>query len=299
MSTVLSNEVVEVVTAAFPFEIKKMPLSLPDNVATDMRALVKDTDIGTPIITASVTKGYEPHQTSDVIALVEAASHAFDGEIAARCHWDGGHYVSIQPTKAERLSIFGTQDNIFPRMMIRAGYGGQSFRATMGLFRDACENMSMIRSVKSATVAIRHTSGLRDKMGDLITDFRNLKKSWVKVTDVVHKMQDTNVDIGEYMAAVYTPPTKEKSVATHNGYKRLIKKLISRFEGERDRTGRGRVVDNQASMWEMFNMVQGYCQHTKTRKGDPNKFERMLKGLDDPDVKRAELIAVNGLPLAA
>jgi hypothetical protein len=289
MSTVLSSSVVDVVTETFPHEIKKLPLFLPD-AKTKMCGLVLENDLKTPIINQSVTESYEPHQTKDVILLVEAMSHAFKGDIECRCHWNAGHYVSVQPTKEERKSIFGTSDNIWPRIMVHAGYGGKSFRATMGFYRDACMNMSMIRSIKSASVAIRHTSSLRDNMDLLIADFQSLKESWKEVCDKIVTMEETKIKLDDFLQAMYPTPEKRKG-----GVEKKRKSIKERIKKERGRTGRNPlpVFDAIVSAWEAYNGVQGFCQWDKTRKGEHNKFSRMLKALEDTDVAKAERFCLN------
>jgi hypothetical protein len=52
-----------------------------------------------PVGTGSVTSRYTPHQTDDVIALVEAAQEAFEGEVSVKCHFRDGHFVAVEPTK--------------------------------------------------------------------------------------------------------------------------------------------------------------------------------------------------------
>ena len=61
----------------------------------------------------SVTARYVPHQTDDVLALVEAASTAFEGVADLSCGFRDGHFVTIQPSKDFRRSIFGMLTTCF------------------------------------------------------------------------------------------------------------------------------------------------------------------------------------------
>ena len=132
------------VRAAFPFTVDKLPLSGPENLKTPHYGLFRS-DNGASVGVAC-RKGYEPHTVDDVCALVEAAASAFDGDAKARCLFHDGHYVTVEPSAEYRRSIFGTADNIWPRLIIRAGYDGRAFRAQLGFYRDACRNLAMIRS---------------------------------------------------------------------------------------------------------------------------------------------------------
>ena len=169
-----SDQVSAKVRDAFNFNVDKFPLSGPDGMSTPLYGLFRD-DTSKLVGSSSVTKRYVPHQTDDVLALVDAAAEAFDGEIDVKCHFRDGHYVNIMPTRADRLKVFGETDNVFPRIVVNAGYDGKAFRATMGYYRDLCRNLAMLRQVEGTTVAIRHTSSLRGKMDDLIATFNTLK----------------------------------------------------------------------------------------------------------------------------
>lgn len=288
MTTVQSSDVLNVVSKEFNFGVEKRPLFGPKGEKTRMFGLFRtdnDACVGDP-----VTDRYTPHTTDDILALTEAASSAFNGAINAQCHFDEGHFVVLEPTIAERKSIFGTADNVFPRVIIRAGFDGTSAQAMLGWFRDACANMARLRTVDSASQSIRHLKSLRPKMDELIKTFSTLKESWSDVTTVIQHMQNTQVKLDEFLIKVYGDPTTDRSVTIHEN---RIKEIRRRVLHERLVTGRGNVdTDFNVSVWESFNAVQGYVQHESTRHGNPTDVARQMKALSDKYVLKAEDVAM-------
>jgi hypothetical protein len=76
-----------------------------------------------------------------------------------------------------------------PRIVIDAGYGGQAFRASLGLYRDVCRNMMIMRQAEGTNVAIRHTSGLRLQMDELIETFASLEAGWGNLALVAQRVE--------------------------------------------------------------------------------------------------------------
>jgi len=283
----IASTIVEKVSNTFNFTVDKMPLAGPENMRTPWYGLFRSDNMEV-IGNGSVTKRYVPHQTDDIIALVEASGHAFEDGIAdVRCYFDNGHYVSVQPTREYRESIFGDKDNVFPRITIAAGYDGKSFKANMGFYRDLCRNMSMLSMVNGTSVSIRHTSGLRSKMNDLIETFSVLKNSWATLTDVIHNMEATQVNLKNFLRDMYGEPSDSKRGRTmHENRTEAIMRRVLR---ERLNSGRPEMTDNWlVSAWEAYNAVQGYVQHDAIRHGSVNDMGRIVKASHDPSVKRAE-----------
>ena len=156
MTNIQSADVSASVRSDFNFDVEKYPLSAvmgTEVLPTDQYGLFRS-DTGYLNGVKSVSPRYVPHTTDDVCALVDAAGEAFDGEIACDTHFRNGHYVSIAPTAEQRRSIFKDRDtdNVWPRVMINAGYDGKAFTATMGYFRDACSNLAMMRMKEGGMV---------------------------------------------------------------------------------------------------------------------------------------------------
>lgn len=285
----MSATILETVKNAFNFTVDKFPLSGPDGLKTSWYGLFRS-DNSQPVGNGSVTDRYVPHTTDDVLALVEASEEAFGGVGKVSCYFDDGHYLSIVPTVEHRKAIFGTQDNIFPRVIVRAGYDGRCFSATMGFYRDLCKNMARMNMVKGTNVSIKHTSGLRPKMDLLIKQFNGLRNSWDNLTNKVEEMQSQQVNLAEFLRAVYGEPATDtgRGATIH---KNRTEAIMNRVLDERVRSGRpslGR--DFMVSKWEAFNAVQGFVQHQATRKGDvrENSFARAIAALNDPIVAYAE-----------
>lgn len=282
------------IRAAFPFTVDRYPLSGPDGLRTSWYGLFRS-DTGAAVGPGSITARYEPHTLDDVAALADAASAAFGGAADVKCHFSDGHYVVVQPSREDRLAVFGT-DTYWPRMVISAPYGGGgSFRASLALYRDACRNLAILRRVAGTTVAIRHTEGLRDRMADLLETFGTLRARWGSVADTVAAMEARRVDLPAFLDAVYGEPgDSPRARATH---RRRTAAIVSRVIRERAATGRpplemaGRSA--WVSAWEAYNSVQGWTQHDARRHGHPSPLERALDALTSADVHRAEELALS------
>lgn len=293
MSNQQASDVSANVRQAFNFSVDKFPLSGPDGMATPWYALFRS-DNSHVVGTGSVTSRYVPHQTDDVCALVDAAAEAFDGEVDCKTHFKNGHYVAIAPSKQARLSVFGTADNVFPRVMVRAGYDGQAFRASMGYYRDVCQNLHIMRRVSGTTVSIRHTSGLRSKMDDLIKTFQVLKESWGSLSDLILNLQNREVSMVDFLDRVYGQPAPDAAAKAVTIHRNRTEAIFQRLYRERMLTGRPAMdSDFRVSAWEAFNAVQGYVQHeARTKEGFKSDFARILRSGSDPNVLKAENLAM-------
>jgi len=289
----VSANIVETVKNAFNFTVEKFPLAGPDNMKTAWYGLFRSDNQET-VGDGSVTTRYVPHTTDDVLALVEASSEAFGGIGKVSCYFNHGHYLSVVPTNEHRKAIFGTADNIFPRMIIRAGYDGKCFNATMGYYRDLCKNLACMRGVSSSSVSIKHTSGLRGKMEALIKQFGMLRHSWDKVTARVEQMQSETVNMVDFLNAVYGEPSSDsgRGLTIH---KNRTEAIFTRLHNERIMSGRPTLKNDWAvSKWEAFNAVQGFVQHSATRRGgEHGQFARAIMALNDPIVAKAEELLMN------
>jgi len=281
------------IQAAFDFTVDKFPLSGPDGMRTPWYAMFRS-DTNEVVGKGSVTSRYVPHQTDDVIALCDAASEAFGDDIDVTTHFRDGHYVSIQPTNHERLSVYGNADNVWPRVIINAGYDGRAFAATMGYYRDACRNLAMMRQVDGTTVSIRHTSGLRSHMDSLISTFNVLKESWAGLTDVIQNLQSRDVEMAAFLDAIYPQPDVEASKRGVTVHRERTEAIFKRLQTERFRTGRPQLAEDfKVSAWEAFNAVQGYVQHdAQSKTGFKSDFDRILRASRDANVRKAESLVL-------
>lgn len=294
-ASVVSQEV----RNAFNFSVDKLPMFGPENLPTDQYGLFRS-DTGYIRGIKTVSKGYVPHTTDDVCALVEAASEAFDGEVECKTYWQSGHYVNIQPTRADRLRVFGESDNIWPRVIIRAGYDGQAFTGSMGYYRDACRNLAILRQVSGTSVKIRHSGGLRSQMDELIATFNTLKNGWNALAEAALRMQSREVRMSDFLDKIYGRPTPEqlnlaatgKAVRAVTVHENRTRTIWNRLNAERERTGREPLAD-VVSAWEAYNAIQGFVQHdAQAKNGFKSEMARIIRASNDPDVRLAEKLAL-------
>lgn len=285
----MSTEILSKVRDSFNFSVEKFPLSGPDGLRTPFYGLFRSDS--SEVVGNAVTQRYVPHQTDDILALVEAAGAAFDGLADVRTYFQQGHYLAIQPSKEQRKAVFGTADNVFPRIIINAGYDGRAFHACMGLYRDLCNNMAIMRMVKGATVSIRHTSGLRPKMDDLIATFGTLRNGWQAVEAAVDTLETRRVNMVEFLRQVYGEPATDTGRGA-TMHRNRTEAIFNRLYSERMRSGRGQLPgDFTVTAWEAYNAVQGYVQHEATRHGSISEMGRIVMASDDSAVMRAERVA--------
>ena len=293
MSTV-TIDAIEKVRDTFNFTVDKFPLSGPDGMKTPFYGLFRSDNCQS--VGTAVSERYRCHQTDDVLAITEAAITALEDEnIQVRTHFRDGHYVEYAPSNAERKAIYGTADNIFPRFLLRAGYDGRAFSVSLGWYRDTCSNLHIPRSIgKMVNRTIRHTSGLRWKMDELINDFAQLGKGWEAVQDAVMRMESREVVMTDFLKELYGEPDTDskRAVTVH---KHRTEAIVRRLLGERVRTGRPQMGgDFKVSAWEAFNAVQGYVQHDSSRKnGFKSDMDRLILANRDLNVHKAELLALS------
>jgi len=284
------SKATDTVCEQFPFTVDKFPLSGPDGLSTPWYGMFRS-DNSQVVGEGSVTSRYVPHQTDDVVALVEACENVFDDAVSVKTHFRNGHYVSIAPSNEYRKSIYGSKDNIFPRLIIRGGYDRRAFSATLGTYRDLCKNLAMFSTVQETHQAIRHTSHLRKNMDELIAHFQTLKESWQTLGEMIERMQNARVQMVDFMKEVYgEPEDAPRSITIHRNRTEAI---FRRLHSERLRSGRRELGrDFEVSAWEAYNAVQGYTMWDATRKGSPTEFDRMLLANRDAKVLKAEKLAI-------
>lgn len=277
---------------AFPFEVIKKPLVGIDGEPTNFHGLFRSDD-GSCVSRTVVRGNYVPHTLDDIKAIASAAGQALEGGIAdIQCTFNSGHYVIAQPSREHRLSVFGSNDNIFPRLVIRAGYGGQAFKATLGTYRDACRNLAMLRQVEGASRSIIHVRGLRDRMNDLVETFSIVAASWDRIGDVVRRMEANEVRLKDFLGEIYPEPERATGRAATEHEKRT-EAIFRRILRERVATGRPEIGNEFiVTGWEAYNAVQGYMQHDSSRRGNPDDIRRAIMAHNHRAVRQAEVLAL-------
>lgn len=296
---ITTQNILETVAGNFNFEVKKFPLTGPDNCHTPLYGLFRDDNFNL-VGSKSVTAKYVPHTVDDVLCLVESTQSAFTG-CEVQCFFNEGHYVTIAPGVEYRKSIYGTADNIWPRITISAGYDGEAFRVMAGYFRDACKNMSIIKSVKSCVQRISHNGRLRDRMEELKKGFEGLQEGWANLTQVIERMEATPVDLAYFLNQIYPVPTSDKGrdVTIH---KNRTTEIFHALAAERAVVGKSPLPQSgtvMVSTWEAYNAIQGFVQHKGTKKGLPKaktnaacSYGRIVAAIDDKTVEKAQKLAL-------
>lgn len=281
-----ADQITAHVKGRFNFSVEKFPLRGPDNMKTPFYGLFRSDTLET--VGEPVSARYVAHQTEDVLAIAEAASQAFDGIADVRCHFRDGHYLIIQPTKEKRLNVFGTKDAIFPRVMIRAGYDATAFRATLGMYRDACKNLMRLKTVTEATYSVRHVAGMRSQMNVMVKQFQAIGSAWDIVQERVLAMEARRVNLQEVLTVLFGEPEVGASARTVSMHKARMDAITTRVAMERITTGRGSMGSGIVTGWEAYNGIQGWVQHTKTRRNGVSIFDRVILADSDPLVDQAE-----------
>lgn len=280
---------------AFNFEVVKLPM-----MAVNGANLLDSNDFGlyrnddwTQVHSRTVKGTYRPHTTEQVIKACEVAESIFS-ECEARCYFNRGHYVQLTPSRDYRRSIFGTTDNVFPVLLIHAGYDMKAWVASLGVYRDTCMNMARLQSVSSTSVRIPHLSNLDDDIAEMTESFEVLESSWGDLVKFIGRMQATRTYMPGFLLQVFgpCPSSDDVTVRTINNYNDRERLIVKRIAAESVTTGRG-LYNGDVSVWEAFNAVQGYYQHDAPRMGHRGSFARLLKANDSPYVKAAERVAVS------
>ena len=264
-------------------DVNKFRLSGPDGMQTNMYGLW--TEKGDYVDWSHVSSGYVPHTVDDMCVMGEAAAIGLglDEEINITTHWDGtSHKVLIGPTNDQRRTICGTKDDIFPRVIITAGFQGQGFKCEAGFFRDACSNLSMLRQMSGTQKTIRHTESMRPKISVLADQFRSMAGQWDATVDFAMQLAAREVKTADFLAQMY-PLAETAGAAQVTKYRNRAEKIIARIIRERKAVGVTGDVENleAANLWELVNGVTGYIQHDQTRTGEKSATERAFIALAD------------------
>lgn len=307
MTTVTTDTISSAVRKAFDFSVDKFPLSGPDRMSTPHYGLFRsDTQecVGRPC-----AKGYVPHSTDDVCVIAEAVETVFGGcESRVETHFNNAHYVQICPTHEFRRDVFRgshgnrniaevdsklTPDSIWPRVVIRAGYDATSFRCTIGMYRDLCENMTMLQSSTETETRIRHDRNLRGRMDSLVEQLQGLHAGWESVYDIAMQMDRREVIVADFLHQLYGSPEETASVRARTYHRTRTDAILNRLVREYAATGRDlqQVESGRSTGWMLFNAVQGFSQHSQRRLSD-DRMARVFAADRDSYVKQAADLAM-------
>ena len=278
----------------YDFTVDMLPLHGPDNMGTPLYGLFRSDKTGRDsFVAGSVRAGYCPHQAHHVASICTAAAESFPGaDLDLKTTWNGGHQIVLGPSNDYRKSIISHSEGIFPRLFIDARYGGFSYTAQLGIWRDACDNLQMMRAVASGfSCKIRHTASFEGRMDDMVETFSELAAGWESLVETMQAMQAREVAMADFIREVY-PVDHAASKAAQAAADRRVAQIIHRIAKERTKLGLPMGDLQTASAWEAFNAIQGHAQHDKARKGNPSRLDRALKAGDDPHVATALQLAL-------
>lgn len=262
--------VAEVIRNTFDFEIEKHELVGPGGRPTGHFGLFRS-DTG-EVVGPAVTRSYTPHTSDDVMAAAEACVAGFgDIEMKATCHWSrtsnrAGHHVILAPVDSQHAEI-AENDAVFPRGMIYMGFGGV-VSVRLGAYRHLCKNLQMARLENGMEVArsIRHTSGMRERMDDLIQAVSGLSESWGETVEGYRRLEATVVHPETFFKKIFPEPGN-KSQRSLTIYQNRLDQLNARLLRERLDSGRPSGDTSTATLWELVNAVTGYVQHDRNIRG--------------------------------
>lgn len=239
--------------------------------------------------------GYVPHTVDDICVLGEAAAAVFGGDDVCEvdCYWTGtAHEVVVAPPREFHESIANKKDVVWPRVHIRAGYDGTSFRANLGLYRHACSNLMIPRLVTGTSASIWHTASLRPRIDDLREMFSGLCGKWADLTDELKLLDGVQVDFHKFVTSVFGPGVKADKSGLTKLAERRVEAVMLRVLREKEQLGRVTGSSGlRVTLWEAVNAVQGYIQH-EARRGD------VMRALIDPRVAKCYEVADQLLSLS-
>jgi hypothetical protein len=293
-ATITKQDAIDKVVQAFDHDVQKFPVSGPDNMQTGYHGLFDKN--GKVVGTRSVTDDYYVHTCDDIVELATAAINTFNGVADVKCSFNHGHRLIIEPPEDVRKAVYGTQDNIFGRLVINAPYVSGAVDATFGLWRDMCSNLAMLRMLEGTTTKIRHTKSLDWKMDNLKAEFANLSNGWNEISDAVDTMEDNRVILKDFLDSVYGGLKADADARAIKAHEKRTELITLRLLKEHQQAGRPAIGSNfEVSGWQAFNAVQGHQQHKSIKRGNPTADDRIWKSFDDKLIRKAERLALVGV----
>lgn len=291
MTTAIETSIRNTIFNAFPNEVIKMPLSGPDNLPSPHYGLCfENASKREDWCSATVKKHYRPHTRNDLATICETVAKGIDlplDQVSISCAWKNGqgHRVAVQPTTEYRKSICGT-DTIFPKFIVRANYGG-AFVASVGMYRDLCKNMQMLRKVEGTTVNLRHTSNFQENFDSTVKQWQHLAAKFDNIVEAAKHLNDVRVNIADFYGTLY-PETEVQTQRTKNSQRKRMESMFSRLVDERLAANKPGATDAEtATLWELVNSVTGYVQHDQRRHGNPSADARAFAAVDDSRCDKA------------
>ena len=283
----------------FPKQILKKPLLGPNGEATGVFGLFDEK--GNFIGRSSVTDRYIPHQFSEHVRPIIKSVLGLPGFKNAKleANWKEGHYIRIRPDDDYRREVF-KGDSIWPQLDLWFGLGGLPARGRLPMKRDACDNLQMVRNSSEISFSIKHTKSLETRVARIQDQFHAIVANWDSVVDHCREMHAKRINLKDLLAEMFPAPQGDakRAVTNHNDKLNAIWSRITR-ESYKLNLETPSLASPMTTGWMAYNAIQGYRQHTASRKGergmsqDRKEFERSVSVLDDSTVQRAESLILS------
>ena len=277
----------------FPKHITKRQLFGPSGEETGVYGLFDEHNrfVGR----GSVTDRYVQHQLHHIRPIIGSVLGlpGFRNPIV-EARWKEGHYIRIRPDDDYRREIF-KGDSIWPQLDLWFGLGGLPARGRLPMKRDACDNLMMPRNSSEINFSIKHTKSLETRVARVQDQFHTIVANWDSVVDHCREMHAKRINLKDLLAEMFPEPNGDSKRATtnHNDKINAIWSRITR-ESYKLNLETPTLASPMTTGWMAYNAIQGYRQHTASRKGEKGmsrerkEFERSVSVLDDSTVQRAE-----------
>ena len=284
----------------FPKQILKKPLLGPNGEETGVFGLFDEK--GNFIGRSSVTDRYIPHQFSEHVRPIIKSVLGLPGFKNAKleANWKEGHYIRIRPDDDYRREVF-KGDSIWPQLDLWFGLGGLPARGRLPMKRDACDNLMMPRNSSEINFSIKHTKSLETRVAAIQDQFNAIVANWDAVVEHCKEMHAKRINLKDLLAEMFPAPQGDSKRATtnHNDKINAIWSRVMRESHKLNLESPSLATNPYTTGWMAYNAIQGYRQHTASRKGergmshDRKEFERSVSVLDDSTVQRAESLILS------
>ena len=283
----------------FPKQIIKRQLFGPSGEETGVFGLFDEN--GNFIGRSSVTDRYVAHQFDEHVRPILHSVLGLPGfeNATLKAEWKEGHYVQIKPSDDYRREVF-KGDSIWPQLDLWFGLGGLPARGRLPMKRDACDNLQMVRNSSEISFSIKHTKSLETRVARIQDQFHAIVANWDSVVDHCREMHAKRINLKDLLAEMFPAPQGDakRAVTNHNDKINAIWARITR-ESYKLNLETPSLASPMTTGWMAYNAIQGYRQHTASRKGergmsqDRKEFERSVSVLDDSTVQRAESLILS------
>lgn len=278
------------VYTAFPHEVTKEKLVRPNGAETSHFGLF----YGEEELPKTFKANYTPHTRENIADTIGATMEAWGQDsVKVSTTFDRGHLLCIAPTDSYRRSVFGSAnnaDNVNPRLIIQASLDGKAWKSTMGWYRDVCNNLTWLASVAVATDTIRHSLLFSDRHADLVAKLEKISSSWEQTVEYLQAMEARKLETAAVLLKLYGERPEEGRGKTT--YDQKIAAILDIVRDERVKLEKPNRDIEQVTAWELYNAIQGHCQHAKTRHNSEHfgYMEKVAKCATDTEVLKAERV---------